>query len=254
MAVQQVPLADLERLFDAFPDVVFFVKDRAGRYRYANQTLVRRLRRERREDIIGRRASELFPVLLALSYEAQDQAVLAGRVITDELELHLYPDHAPGWCLSTKRPLRTNGEIGGLIGVSRDLGRPDVRHPGYGRLQRMVGWLSEHYGEPIVFGRLADEVGLSLGQLERLCRRVFNLSPRMLLAKIRIDQSMVALGQGWSVAEVAQASGYGDQSAFSRRFRAFVGLAPRDFQKLAVRKERLRPLPKGMAPPSRSRS
>ncbi len=233
VALQQISLADLERLFDAFPDVVFFVKDRAGRYRYANETLVRRLRREQREQIIGKRASELFPVILAQRYETQDKAVLAGRIITDELELHLYPDHAPGWCLSTKRPLRVNGEIGGLIGVSRDLGRPDVRHPGYARLQRMVGWLSQHYGEPIVFARLADEVGLSLGQLERLCRRVFNLSPRMLLTKIRIHQSMVALAEGRTVAEVAQASGYGDQSAFSRRFRAFVGLSPRDYQRLA---------------------
>ncbi len=241
MAVQQVSLADLERLFDAFPDVVFFVKDRAGRYRFANQTLVRRLRRERRGDIIGKRASELFPAILAQRYEAQDETVLAGRIITDELELHLYPDHAPGWCLSTKRPLRVNGEIGGLIGVSRDLGRPDVRHPGYERLQRMVGWLAGHYGEPVRFGRLADEVGMSLGQLERLCRRVFNLSPRMLLAKIRIDQSMAALAEGRTVAEVAQASGYGDQSAFSRRFRAFVGLAPRDYQKLAGWPARPRP-------------
>ncbi len=247
-------LDDLERLFDAFPDVVFFVKDREGRYLYANETLVRRLRRERRGEIIGRRASELFPAALGRRYEAQDEAVLAGRVITDELELHLYPDHAPGWCLSTKQPLWADGEIGGLIGVSRDLGRPDVRHPGYDRLQHMVGWLSLHYGEPIVFGRLAGEVGMSLGQLERLCRRVFHLSPRMLLTKIRIDQSMVALERGRAVAEVAQASGYGDQSAFSRRFKAFVGLTPRDYQRLVGRRERAKRGTAGADGRPRSRS
>ncbi|EQD55744.1 PAS fold-4 domain protein, partial [mine drainage metagenome] len=72
---------DLERLFDALPDVVFFVKDPAGRYSHANRTLLARLGLARREDLVGRRASDLFPAGLGLRYDLQDRRVLAGEII-----------------------------------------------------------------------------------------------------------------------------------------------------------------------------
>ncbi|MES2311749.1 MAG: PAS domain-containing protein, partial [Pseudomonadota bacterium] len=52
---------ELQVLFDALPDVVFFVKDHAGRYTHANLTLVRRLGLKRREEVIGHSVTELFP-------------------------------------------------------------------------------------------------------------------------------------------------------------------------------------------------
>ena len=38
----EISANELERLFDALPDVVFFVKDGAGRYTHANVTLIDR--------------------------------------------------------------------------------------------------------------------------------------------------------------------------------------------------------------------
>ncbi len=228
-----IPADDLERLFDALPDVVFFVKDRAGRYSHANRTLLTRLGLARRKDLVGRRASDLFPLGLGLRYDLQDRRVLAGATLRDELELHLYPNHAPGWCLSSKLPLRIHGVIQGLMGVSRDLGRPDVRHPDYGRLRRLVEHLEAHYAEPVYIGDLARGLGLSVGQLERLSLRVFQLTPAKLLGQIRIEAAMRLLAQDGRIAEVALASGYADQSAFARKFKAQVGLTPRAYQVLA---------------------
>ncbi|MHB1544039.1 MAG: AraC family transcriptional regulator [Gammaproteobacteria bacterium] len=224
---------DLERLFDALPDVVFFVKDWAGRYSHANQTLLARLGLARREDLVGKRASDLFPAGLGSRYDLQDRKVLAGEIIRDELELHLFPNHAPGWCLSSKRPLRVHGEIRGLVGLSRDLGRPDLRHPDYGRLRRLVEHLETHYGEPTIIGDLARELRVSVSQLERLSRRVFHLTPGQLLGQIRIEAAMRHLALGGRIAQVALASGFGDQSAFARKFKAQVGLTPRAYQTLA---------------------
>ena len=53
---QRLPLALLERLFDALPDVVFFAKDTSGRYTHGNQTLLDRLRLTKRAQLIGRRS------------------------------------------------------------------------------------------------------------------------------------------------------------------------------------------------------
>lgn len=41
--MKSIDPADLEALFDAVPDVLFFVKDREGRYTHVNQTMLRRL-------------------------------------------------------------------------------------------------------------------------------------------------------------------------------------------------------------------
>src|ERR1700743_1366941 len=96
-AVPRLPLAMLERLFDALPDVVFFAKDAEGRYTHANQTLLDRLRLTKRAQLVGRRADELFPGGLGDRYREQDEAVLrGGPEIVGQLELHLYPHRAPG--------------------------------------------------------------------------------------------------------------------------------------------------------------
>lgn len=108
-----LPMIDAEalsRLLDPLPGVVFVIKDLNGRYLHANVGLVRRLGLCRREELIGRYVSELFPGGLGLAYAEQDRRVLAGESLHDHLELHLYPHRQPGWCLSSKYPLRGKGE------------------------------------------------------------------------------------------------------------------------------------------------
>ena len=51
-----------EALFDHIPDVVFFIKDREGRYLVVNQTLVTRCGRQHKSELIGKTAAD-FPHL-----------------------------------------------------------------------------------------------------------------------------------------------------------------------------------------------
>ena len=223
----------LERIFDLLPDVVFFVKDRAARYLRVNQTLLDRCRIADRRGIVGRTAAEVFPPPLGARYTAQDLLVLrTGTEIRDKLELHLYPGGEAGWCLTFKTPLAGRSfRAAGLVGFSRDLFRPDERHPEYRRLAEAVDHLHAHYDEPLQLAALGRRVGLSQDKLERLVKEVFHLTPRQLLTKTRIDAASRLLRDGHtSVAEVAHACGYSDHSAFTRQFRATVGLTPREFR------------------------
>lgn len=228
----KIPAVELQNLFDALPDVVFFVKDRAGCYTHANLTLVRRLGLKRREDVIGRNVAELFPSSLGASYAAQDRQVLAGASIENQLEVHLMPNRAPGWCLTRKYPLRSETRILGAIGLSRDLATPDARHPTYPRLARVLDYLQEHYGERVRVDTLAGLAGLSVAQLERHFRRVFQLTPQQALTRYRIDAAMQLLLGSDSIADVGLACGFTDQSAFARKFRSIVGVTPREYRKL----------------------
>ena len=242
-AVPRLPLALLERLFDALPDVVFFAKDTDGRYTHANQTLLERLRLTKRAQLIGRRTDELFPGGLGDRYREQDEAVLrGGPEIVGQLELHLYPNRAPGWCLTHKLAWRETAPAGGrrrevivgLVGLSRDLASPGLSHATppatYARVAQVVERLQRDYAEPLQIGALARAAGLSIAQLERHVTQLYRVTPRQLLARIRLDAALALLAGDASVAAIAHACGYADHSAFARQFKRSTGVSPRDWR------------------------
>ncbi len=222
----------LGAVLDAIPDVVFFVKDMAGRYTHVNRTLVRRVGMKRREDVIGRCVRELYSAPLGDSYAIQDQRVLRGETIENQLEVQVFPNRTLGWCVTHKRPLRMQGKICGIIGISRDLGQPDKKQPIYARLRRVIDYLQVHYAENLRVQFLAELGDLSVAQLERHFRRVFQITPQQMLTKLRIEAAMIMLQSGDSIATISQSCGFADQSAFARQFKATVGISPTDYRRL----------------------
>lgn len=232
LRVPLIPADELAQLLGKLPDVVFFVKDREGRYAQVNQTLVQRLGLKHADDVVGRGPEDLFPDPLGASYRAQDRRVLAGHSLENRLEVHLFPDRVSGWCLTNKYPLRHDGEVQGVIGISRDLGRPDGRHPAYDHLIRVVDYLEAHYADSPRVEKLAQLAELSVAQLERHFRRVFQINPSQMLAKMRIDAAMGMLRGPEPIAAIGQHCGYSDQSAFTRQFHKMLGLTPGQYRRL----------------------
>ena len=222
------------RLFDLLPDVLFFIKDTQCRYTHVNQTLTQRLGIRRREDILGKSVLELYPPALSTRYILQDRRVLKGEVIDNVLELQLYPNRTTGWCLTRKQPLEDDGRIVGLIGISRDLGRPDSRHSSFAQLQDAVEYMQGHFHETIRVQTLAGKAGVSIAQLERLFKRGFQVTPQQLLTKMRIEAAMRLLLTDASIATIGQSCGFSDQSAFARQFKHTVGMTPRDYRAMAA--------------------
>ena len=221
-----------ETLFDRIPDVVFFVKDMEGRYVMVNQTLVDRCGLKSKADIIGRTTLALFPNPLGRRYLDQDLELLrGGDAVTGLLELHLFPNRVEGWCLTDKITLaNASGDVVGLTGISRDLALPD--RPGdLQDLAKSVRHLQARFHEPLRVETLAHMAGLSAYQFNRRIRAIFGINTSQLIAKTRIDAaSRLLRTSDQSVADVAVACGYFDQSAFTRQFRALVGLTPRQYR------------------------
>lgn len=230
---------EFQGLFDPLPDVVFFVKDTECRYVQVNQTLTQRLGMKQRADIIGKSVLQLYPASLAQTYIAQDQRVLAGETIENLMEVQLYADRKKGWCLTQKQPIYEGGRIVGLIGISRDLGQPDSQHSSFSRLQLAVDHMQKNFGEPLRVQTLAGIAGISVAQLERLFKRVFQLTPQQLLTKLRLETAMRMLHTETSIAEIGHVCGFSDQSAFARQFKCTVGIPPRDYRAM-VRHEAMR--------------
>lgn len=226
----------LERLFDDMPNMVFFIKDRAGRYVCVNRTMADRCGFEHKSSLIGKRPSDLYPGALAQRYERQDERVLAaGKATVDQLELHLYPQRRRGWCLTNKYPVTEakTGKVSAIVGISRDVetSARGAATKGFPELAKALEALSSRLSDPPSVEELAEISGLSAPHFAHLSQRLFNLTPRQLAMKIRIDEALHLLATtGDSLAEIALATGFCDQSAFTRHFRRMTGLPPGAFR------------------------
>ncbi|WP_051231524.1 AraC family transcriptional regulator [Stutzerimonas azotifigens] len=221
----------IQPLLDAMADQTFFVKDAAARYLLANRTLAQRCGLADSTALRGRTAEEVFPAPLGAQYTAQDREVLQGRRLSDKLELHLYPGREPGWCMTHKLPLYDRaGRIIGMAGVSLDLQAAQSSHPAYHRLAAVDAHIREHFSRPIALTELTALAGLSTAQLERLCKRIYGLTPRQLIHKARLEEASRLLLQDHPITEIAHRCGYADHSAFSRQFKSLTGLSPSDYR------------------------
>lgn len=226
-------LQPIAPLLDTLTDVVFFIKDSEARYAFVNQTLARRCGVTHREDLLGRTAEMVFPERYGPLYTEQDRRVLStGRELSDQLELHLYFGNQPMWCLTHKLALHDQqGRIVGLAGISRDLQLPQSNHPAFARLAAVDAHIRQHFARPISLAELTAIAGYSVAQLERHCKRVFQLTPRQMIHKARLEEgSRLLLHTDLPITDIALRCGYTDHSAFSRQFRALTSLAPSQYR------------------------
>ncbi|MDH0746925.1 AraC family transcriptional regulator [Pseudomonas sp. GD03842] len=225
-------VALLEHIFDRLPDVLFYIKDRESRYVVVNWAVVQQSGVKSKENVCGRTADELFPVT-GYSTWAQDMEVInSGKEIIDLLRLYFSADGGRQWCLSTKYPIRgDDGEIQGLIGISRRLPRPDENHLNYKRLDEFLKILGEDCSRKILISEVAKRVSISVDILEKLSKEIFHLTPKQLLLQMRIDRACMLLETtNLNVTEVAAECGYSDHSAFSRQFKVATHFTPRDYR------------------------
>ena len=223
----------VEALLDHVPDTVFFVKDAAGRYTAVNTSLVERCGLRDKSELIGRRPADVFPGDLGRTPTAQDARVLrTGRPLHDHLELHWYARGQPGWCLTTKLPLRdAAGKIIGLVGISRDLRAPGDRDNIPTSLASTLEFLEERFAEPVSPTQLARRAGLSPVRFARLIKRIFRITPSQLITQTRLAAAAQMLMESEnSVADIALTCGFYDHSAFTRAFRSATGRTPTEFR------------------------
>ncbi|MBC3372666.1 AraC family transcriptional regulator [Pseudomonas sp. SWRI92] len=226
-------LKPIAPLLDTLTDTVFFIKDRQARYAFVNRTLTRRCGFKHSDDLIGLTAEQVFPERFGPLYTEQDRRVLAsGRELADQLELHLYYGNQPVWCLTHKLALHEpGGQIVGLAGISRDLQRPQSGHPAFQKLAAVDAHIKQHFARPISLAELTAIAGFSVAQLERHCKRIFQLTPRQMIQKARLDEaSRLLLEKDLPITEIALRCGYTDHSAFSRQFRALTSLSPSQYR------------------------
>ncbi len=92
--------------------------------------------------------------------------------------------------------------------------------------RRMRDYMQTAFGENVSLERLASIVNLSPWHAARVFRHEYNLPPHAYLEGIRIQHARDMVRQGLPLAEVALATGFVDQSHFTRRFKRHLGITP----------------------------
>ncbi len=229
-----------EVLFDHLIDTVYFVKNVSGAYVVVNATLADRCGASHKNQLIGKRPTDVVPAPYGERFEKQDRHLLdSGTPLLGELELHAYPNRNMGWCLTTKVPLRDRrNRVIGLVGISRDLSLVDFKSPEFEQLAVAINFVEQHLSESISVSDVAAIAGLSVYQLDRRMRLVYGVTTSRWILKLRIDRARYFLHDTTrSVVDIALATGYGDQSAFTRQFRQVTGYTPSKYRELVPKTE-----------------
>ncbi|MGD1898138.1 MAG: helix-turn-helix domain-containing protein, partial [Phormidesmis sp.] len=87
-------------------------------------------------------------------------------------------------------------------------------------------YLRAHCRRDVSLKELADVVGLSRFHFCRLFRQQVGVSAGAYQLQLRLTEAKKMMIKGRSLAEVAIATGFYDQSHFSRHFKRYVGTTP----------------------------
>ena len=95
------------------------------------------------------------------------------------------------------------------------------------KLSKAIFYMQQNLAEPVSPKLVAEEVGISTRQLERLFKRYFNITPHAYMMTLRLERARCLLQQTqMSVTSVAIACGFSGQSAFSKRYKRHFGIFP----------------------------
>ena len=109
---------------------------------------------------------------------------------------------------------------------------PDINDEYFGYVYKALEYIENNYQKNISSSDIAGHIGLSAGYLTKQFKNRLYMTPAAYIRKFRIAKAMELLTTtNKSIAEIANTTGFGDISLFSRIFRQATGKSPMGFKK-----------------------
>lgn len=93
-------------------------------------------------------------------------------------------------------------------------------------------YMEQHFSENITLDDLASMIGAGKSYLLRSFTKEIGVSPYRYLQTIRIERAKALLEEGIGPIDVAGMTGFSDQSHFTNYFKEFIGLTPKQYQRI----------------------
>ncbi len=224
-------------LFDFLPDVIFWIKDKEGRFVYVNDALVDSGSMDTKTEVMGKTDHDIFPVELASIYRSDDVNVMkAGEVLRNKAEL--VPNNTGGveWRETSKIPLfDLKGDMVGTSGISRRMGLDEGR-PGPSQhrvMNAIVGAIYKCVDQEIKVSELAEAANISVSTLERVFKQHMGTTPKKFILQAKISTSCERLIRtSKSVREIGESIGYPDHANYTRAFKKLMGVSPTRYKEI----------------------
>jgi AraC family transcriptional regulator len=101
------------------------------------------------------------------------------------------------------------------------------------RLNRVLDFMRHNYARETRLRELAELAGMSPHYFCELFKKSTGLSPHQYSIRCRIDQAKIYLrNRQFTIGQVAKATGFVDQSHFSKVFSRIVGVTPMQFRRM----------------------
>lgn len=99
------------------------------------------------------------------------------------------------------------------------------------RIKQMIGYIQAHFPEKLTLEGIAAQANISRNSCLNCFRRVLGLSPMEYVIDQRLESAQHWLiSSDMTVAEIANACGFGDASYFGKVFRRRLGLTPSQYR------------------------
>jgi len=100
------------------------------------------------------------------------------------------------------------------------------------RMQSMISWLDEHYGEQVRLDDLAAAVHLSARECQRVFAGALRITPMEYLQKKRLGEAATLLSDSvLSITEIGYRCGFESPSYFTNQFGKAMGMSPRQYRR-----------------------
>lgn len=220
-------------LFEHAPGLCFYAKDVESRFVRMNRANLAVYGLKDEESLLGRSDRDFHPPALAEGYIAEDYRVMQKGPVLNQTWLVPFLNGPMQWFVSSKVPLLgARGECVGVCGVMYPIATPKEQLARFKRLAPAVRYLEENFREHVVLAELVDHCGLSSTHIHRLFQRLLRMSPTEFLLALRLQEARrLLVTTDEPLSKIALATGFFDQSHFTKRFRKVTGMTPTQFRK-----------------------
>ena len=98
-------------------------------------------------------------------------------------------------------------------------------------VRNTVEYISQHFSEEISLAGVAEELHINASYLSMLFRQVTGVTFKEHLNRVRVEEAERLLkNTDYPIIEIAVACGYRDQSYFTKVFKKYTGLTPRQYR------------------------
>lgn len=219
---------NISDLFYFMADVYFYAKNVHSQFVMCNKAIQTMAGAECEEEMLGHTDRSFYPPHMADKYIEEDQIVLNGTRIINEIWLVPHKSGKNAWYLSSKIPLQNaEGEVIGLAGTLRDISKSGSELEDVTEMAEVIDHIKKNYMNKISIKTLADLMKLSISQFDRRFKKTFLVTPSDYIVKVRANVATHMLANtSMAISKIALECGFYDHSYFTKQFSKVMGVSP----------------------------